>query len=108
MAWSDCVDRGLWDDAMVWEQTETGVPIVPAVAGGRVVSVAASRGGDRRGRRPLSALLLLAALALALAPIAGVSARAAGPEVVRRVRIPAKDVTKVFPPGTELWVLSPR
>jgi hypothetical protein len=31
----------------------------------------------------------------------------AGPEVVR-VRVPAKDVTKIFPPGTELRLLTPQ
>ncbi len=44
------------------------------------------------------------ALAAALSLLPG---RAAGSDVVR-VRVPAKDVIRFFPPGTELRVLAPR
>ena len=44
---------------------------------------------------------------LASSLLIGAGPALAGPEVVR-VRVPAKDVTRYFPPGTGLRVLSPR
>ena len=67
----------------------------------------AGRARRRRARlrRPRAGLLIGLVWAAVLTIGGGVVE--AGPEVVR-VRVPAKDVTKFFPPGTELRVLSPR
>src|SRR5262245_25631451 len=79
-------------------------PRMSAGPGGYVRETPRTRRRMRHGQGLAGAArcLLVAALMLLSGAVM------AGPGVVRRVRVPSKDVTRIFPPGTPLRVLTPQ